>query len=60
LQEATESSGLPVVVVEGEDNARGPGDVEAVYLMGDAPVELLDAAVDAGFYVLGQPRRATS
>ena len=55
--ERSESSyGLPVVVVEGESNARGTAEVEAVYVMADTPVELADAAVNAGFYVVGQPR----
>jgi hypothetical protein len=55
--ERSESSyGQPVVLVEGETNARGTAEVEAVYVMADTPAKLVDAAVRAGFYVLGQPR----
>jgi hypothetical protein len=48
--------GQPVIIVEGEDSVRGPAQVEVVYVFADTPFQLADAAVEAGFYVLGQPR----
>jgi len=51
---AESSYGLPVAVVEGE--AYGPAEVAAVYVSAECPIELVDAAIQAGFYVLGQPR----
>ena len=51
------TAGRPVVVVEGEHFARGPEEVEVVYARAGTPVELTDAAVGSGFYVVLQPAR---
>jgi len=56
-ERAESSYGQPVVVVEGEDNARGPGEVETVHVHADCPPELLDGAINAGYYALGMPSR---
>jgi len=50
---AESSYGLPVVVVD--DEALAPIDVAAVCVSADCPIELADAAVQAGYYVLGRP-----
>lgn len=42
------------------DRQYGPRTVHCVRVSSDCPVELLDAAIEAGYWVLGQPRRATS
>ena len=46
----------PIVIPVGWDEAVAVEDVEAVYVTADTPVELADAAIESGFYVLGQPR----
>ena len=45
-----------VVIPMGWDAAVGPEDVQAVYVTTDTPVELVDAAVESGYLVLGQPK----
>ena len=50
-ERAESSYGLPVVVVDGEDNARGPREVETIRVFSTVPAELVDAAVAAGFNV---------
>jgi hypothetical protein len=56
----TETAGgtedCPVVVPCGESQGLGPTAVDAVIVNSyRVPVGLLDAAVEAGFYVIGQP-----
>jgi len=53
-ERAESSYGLPVVTIAGE--VYGPADLAAVYVSADCSIELADAAIAAGFYVLGQPR----
>ena len=50
--------GQPVVLIDGETDPRGPGEVESVIAHADCPVALLDAAVSAGYFVRGVCRRA--
>ncbi len=47
---------LPIVIVDSV--AYNPDGVDTVYVPSCCQIELLDAAVEAGFYVLGQPREA--
>ena len=56
-ERAESSCGGPVVVVEGEDSARGPGDVQQVHVHADCPMALFDAAIASGYYVTGIPRQ---
>ena len=55
-ERAESSYGLPVVIVDGEDFARGTGEVAAVRVSSAVDPELIDAARRAGFRVEeGQP-----
>ncbi len=45
-----------IVVVRGV--VRGPRNVDCIRVFSDCPIELLDAAVERGYYVEGQPREA--
>ena len=56
-EHAASSYGQPVVVVDGEPH--GPAEVECVRCDHRVPAELVDAAVAAGFYVIGGPGKAT-
>ena len=47
--------GQPVAVVDGEDHARGPGEVETVRVSSAVDGEAVDAAAAAGFHVVGVP-----
>ncbi len=40
-----------------EDKRLGPTDVDGVVVSSACPIELLDAAVAAGFYVVGRRRK---
>ena len=60
-EHAASSYGQPVVVVQGEPTARGPAEVEKIMVSSRVDPDLVDAAVNAGFHVVGIPsgRRAT-
>jgi hypothetical protein len=45
-----------VILVRGV--VRGPRNVDCVRVYSGCPIELLDAAVERGYYVEGQPREA--
>lgn len=47
----------PCVIVKGK--ARWPRHVDCVAVFSSCPVALLDAAVEAGFWVVGQPKEVT-
>ena len=47
--------GRDVILICG-NRLRHPKDVDCVAVYQSCPVELLDAAVDVGFFVVGQPR----
>jgi hypothetical protein len=48
-------SGVPMVVLAMDGKAHWPRTVDAVRITATCPVRLFDAAVEAGFYVLGCP-----
>lgn len=54
-ERAESSYGLPVVVMRGEYNARGTAEVECIRVGHDVPANLVDAAVNAGYLVVGVP-----
>lgn len=57
LTDEVQGTSYPCVIVRG--TPRWPGEIDCVAVFATCPVELLDAAVDAGFYVVGQPRSVT-
>jgi len=55
-EHSASSYGPPVVVVEGEPC--GTAEIACMRVPAECDPALLDAAVAAGFYVTGQPRKA--
>ena len=45
-----------VAILFCREQLRLPADVDTIRVFGTCPVELLDAAIDSGFYVKGQPK----
>jgi hypothetical protein len=56
-ERAESSYGLPVVVVEGQDFARGTGELAAVRVSAAVDPELIDAARRAGFRLVEMPNK---
>ena len=52
----TEVGGKVSVIITGETTPRGPDQVDRIAAMSTVPAALVDAAVNAGFYVVGGQR----